>query len=125
MVVLDTNIVIDHLRTKNPQSRLEQFRANFPQDELAVSIVTIQELFEGESTRNEVEETFLLATLRGVRLVPYNIEVAQVAGKLARDLGRPIDFPDAAIAATAIANGARLATLNKKDFVGIKDLELL
>jgi len=41
MVVLDTNIVIDHLRTKNPQSRLEQFRANFPQDELAVSIVTI------------------------------------------------------------------------------------
>ncbi|OGG19644.1 hypothetical protein A2721_00825 [Candidatus Gottesmanbacteria bacterium RIFCSPHIGHO2_01_FULL_47_48] len=72
-----------------------------------------------------MEETFLLATLRGVRLVPYNIEVAQVAGKLARDLGRPIDFPDAAIAATAIANGARLATLNKKDFVGIKDLELL
>lgn len=35
-----------------------------------------------------------------------------------------IEFADAAIAATAIINGALLATLNKKHFQSIRDLEL-
>lgn len=34
-------------------------------------------------------------------------------------------FADAAIAATAIINKAKLATLNKKDFQRIKELELV
>lgn len=36
----------------------------------------------------------------------------------------PIDFADAAIAATAIHNHCELATLNPKDFTGIPNLSL-
>lgn len=42
-----------------------------------------------------------------------------------RDTKPGIQFADAAIAATAIINNARLATLDKKDFQGIKNLELV
>ena len=41
-----------------------------------------------------------------------------------RDISTPLEFMDAAIAATAILHGAQLFTLNKKDFERIGDLEL-
>ncbi len=41
-----------------------------------------------------------------------------------RDSKTPIQFADAAIAATAIINGAELYTLNKKDFEKIPGLLL-
>jgi len=52
-------------------------------------------------------------------------KVAQLAGQIARDLGRSIELADAAIASTAIINDFELATLNKKHFLGIKDLRFL
>ena len=53
------------------------------------------------------------------------MDVAKSAGSIARDLDKPLDLADAAIAATAILNGAKLSTFNKKDFQGIKDLEFI
>ncbi len=44
-------------------------------------------------------------------------------GQIARDFDKAIDFADAAIASTAIVNGCELATLNIKDFKGIKNLQ--
>lgn len=55
--------------------------------------------------------------------MPYTYEVAQLAGAIARDLKQSLEFADAAIAATAIVNGAVLATFNKRHFAGIEDLE--
>ena len=60
-----------------------------------------------------------------MNILPYSYEVAQMAGRIARDHKQPIEFPDAAIAATAIVNNASLFTLNQKDFKGIKELELM
>ena len=87
--------------------------------------MTIQELYEGRSTRDSQKEDYLLATITPLRILPYTFEVAQLAGQLARDLPRPIELADAAIAATAIVNGAELGTLNPKDFSGIPQLELM
>ena len=126
MVVLDTNIIIDHLRQpKTKNSRLIKIAKQRPKETLAISMISIQELYEGRSTRNEEKEQFLLAIIAPLKILPYDYEAAKLAGQIARDLGRPIELADAAIAASTMLNGAQLVTLNKKDFQGIKELELV
>ena len=126
MVIVDTNVIIDHLRLQgSAKSRLRQLEDKFTKDLLAISIVTIQELYSGQSTTNSKNEDYLLETITPLQILPYTYEVSQLAGEIVRDSTVPIDFADAAIAATTIVNGAQLATLNHKHFQGIPNLELL
>lgn len=126
MIVLDTNIIIDHLRQHHAKgdSRLMQAARHHPKETLALSMVSLQELYEGRSTRDSHKEQYLLATISPLKLLPYNYEVAKLAGEIARDLSRPIELADAAIAATTILHGASLLTLNVKGFQGIETLTL-
>jgi predicted nucleic acid-binding protein len=96
-----------------------------PKEVLAISLVTVQELYEGLSTKNSQKEQYLLSIISPLKILPYKYETAELAGKIARDLKRPIQLADAAIAATAIENGAQLLTLNKKDFNNIQNLTLI
>lgn len=124
MVILDTNIIIDHLRTgSSKKSLLVKLVETYPTSLLGICVLTIQELYEGKSTRFETKEKELLSTISPLKILPYTYEVAQYAGIIARDLKRPIELADAAIAATVVINNAELYTLNHKDFQGIKDLE--
>lgn len=126
MVILDTNIIIDHLRQpKKKQSYLAKIAQQQPKQTLAMSMMSIQELYEGKSTKNKRKEEYLLATISPLKILPYTYETAQLAGKIARDLKRSIEMADAAIAATAILHGAQLFTLNKTDFQGIGELEII
>lgn len=126
MVVLDTSVIIDHLRRpKKTESPLIKIARKKPKESLAISIVSIQELYEGKTTRNSEKEKTLLAVIAPLKVLPYTYEVAQLAGEIARDLDRPIELADVAIASTAILNGAQLFTLDKKDFLGIKGLEFI
>lgn len=126
MVILDTNIVIDHLRlAKTKESHLVKLIKEKSKEVLTISVISVQELYEGKSTRDEQKEKDLLSIISPLKILPYTYEIAKLAGKIARDLDRSIELVDAAIAATAITNGAQLMTLNKKDFVGIKDLEVV
>lgn len=125
MVILDTNIIIDHLRqSPNKETLLKSIARKTRKEDLAISVITVQELYEGKSTLNEEKEAYLLATITPLRVLPYTYEIAQTAGKIARDLKQPVEFADAAIAATAITYGASLLTLNKQHFSGIPDLEI-
>ena len=124
MVVIDTNIIIDHLRQDSEQdSHFMRIVRRIPKEELLLSVITIQELFEGKSTKDPRKEEYLLMTITPLKIVPYTFEMAQRAGEIARDLRRPIELADAAIAATALITGASLFTLNKKDFQSIEELE--
>lgn len=124
MVILDTNIIIDHLRRSVARgSVLAKLAQDRPQEALAISVISIQELYEGQSTLEEKREKDLLSTVSPLRMLSYTFEVAKLAGEIARDHRTPIDLADAAIAATTILNNGELLTLNKKDFQGIKDLE--
>lgn len=123
-MILDTSAIIDHLRTGG-KGYLINLAKKLPKQNLAISTVTIQELYEGKSTKDGQKEKDMLSIISPLTILPYTFEVAQLAGEIARDLKRPIELADAAIAATAIQNGATLATLNKKDFVGIENLELI
>jgi predicted nucleic acid-binding protein len=126
MVVIDTNIIIEHLRSGGKQdSQLMKIAKEKPKEVLAISLLSVQELYEGRSTQDNQKEQYLLATISPLRILPYTYEVAQLAGEIARDLDRPIELADAAISATTILNGASLLTLNKKDFIDIQNLKLL
>ncbi|MEX1112324.1 MAG: type II toxin-antitoxin system VapC family toxin [Candidatus Andersenbacteria bacterium] len=125
MVVLDTSIIIDHLRQKpGHPTRLLKVLSKVGKQNLAISPITIQELYRGESTRDEAKEELLLATIAPLRLLPYTYEVAQLAGEIGRDSQRSIELGDAVIAATAITHGAQLLTLNQKDFSHIPEIDL-
>ena len=124
MVILDTSVIIDHLRQDPSSSSLLAFSKKSPREEIGISIISLQELYQGESTRQTQKENHLLATVSGLQVLPYTYEVAELAGKISRDSEYDLEFVDAAIAATTIHNGAKLFTLNKKHFVNIPDLEL-
>lgn len=125
MVILDSNIIIDHLRTQGTKnSLLEKVAQQISKENLALSVISIQELFAGISTRNAEKEKIIWATLAPLKIIAYSTEVAELAGKLERDMVQPLDFVDAAIAATAILNAAELFTLNEKHFQKIPGLQL-
>ena len=124
MVILDTNVLIDHLRQQGEQlSVLTNLIQENPKETVAISMISVQELYEGKSTKLEEKEKDMLAILAPLRILPYSFEVAQLAGQIARDLPHPIELADAAIAATTIVNGGKLLTLNKKHFTSIHDLD--
>lgn len=126
MIVIDTSILIDYLRTKrDEQSPFEAIVAREKRTNLGISILTVQELYEGKSIADPENEKVLLSVISSFKILPYTYEVAKRAGEIGRNLDRLIGFADAAIAATAIINGASLATLNKRDFAGIAGLELI
>lgn len=125
MVVLDTNVIIDHLRLpKGSETILIKIIRLNPRDIIAISIISVQELYQGRSSRDPMKENDIRMILDNVKILPYGVKVAKLAGEIIRDLSRPIGFSDAAIAATAIVNGFYLFTLNKKDFADIKNLQL-
>lgn len=126
MVVLDTNIIIDHLRqSPKKQTHLKKMVKKYKEYNLAISVITIQEIYEGKSTKEIEKEEKFLSTISHLKILPYTFEVAQLAGEIARDLDKTIDLADAAIAATVIINGYSLFTNNKKDFADIKNLQLI
>ncbi|HBH46932.1 MAG: hypothetical protein A2445_05505 [Candidatus Jacksonbacteria bacterium RIFOXYC2_FULL_44_29] len=127
MVILDTNIIIDHLRASKSGSatllmRLSEIK---PKELLALSVISVQELYTGQSTLDVQREQLLLGSIAPLKILPYTYEVAHLAGMIARDLPRPIALADAAIAAATIINGGQLFTLNQKHFQGIENLEFM
>lgn len=126
MVIVDTSLIIDHLRQKTSETTyLMNLSAKQPPQKLAVSVISIQELYEGQSTKDEQKEQSLISILSILKILPYTFEIAKLAGEIARDLSNNIGLADAAIAATTIHYGYQLATLNNKDFAGIRGLELI
>lgn len=125
MVIIDTSVIIDHLRQSDTETEtfLQKLANKYPQSELGISVITIQELYESKSTLNKEKENFLFATISPLKVFAYNYSIAEKAGQIARDLTRNISFADVAIASTAINNAAKLATLNYKDFSDIEGLE--
>jgi len=125
MVIVDTNIIIDHLRRSNgAETLLSKLSRKVPQEELAISMISIQELFAGQSTRNDTANAHLLATVGPLKTLPYSFDIARTAGSLMRDYTCGLTFSDSAIAATCLSYSAELFTLNTKDFKPIKNLRL-
>ena len=126
MVILDTNILIDHLRQQNIKLTLYQkLLKKYSRKSLGISTISLQELFIGQSTRSTKFKKEILLSVSGIKVFSHNKAIAQLAGEFMRDSENNLQLADAAIAATAVHYGASLATLNTKDFKGILSLKLL
>ena len=119
-VVVDTTVFVDFLRTKNLQSLFVRIKNTH---QIVVSLITIAELYSGKSVqRDGPEMAEMEKIIQGVEVVIPDINVAKEVGKLRAQYD--LSLADAFIAALAIESGLPLATLNKRDFAKVKELEL-
>ncbi|OGE64805.1 hypothetical protein A3I48_01590 [Candidatus Daviesbacteria bacterium RIFCSPLOWO2_02_FULL_36_7] len=124
-VVVDTSVIIDHLRQVKKSETLLRTTLEDKHTAFIISSDVIQELFAGQSSKAVEPKDEIRKILQSFHIIDVTSKIAELAGQIMRDTKPGVQFADAAIAATAILNQARLLTLNKKDFQGIKDLEFV
>lgn len=115
--LLDTGILIRHLRGQKPFVRL--LRGLGSKSRLAISAVTRTEIRAGLRQPEDRATRRLLARLETIVL---DRQIADRAGDLIRYVrgqGRMLHLADAIIAATAIQRGLALITLDQSDFEGL------
>lgn len=122
--MIDTSLLIDYFRkTDKSKSRLVRLSEQF--DQFVISAVTEFEIYSGAT---DAQLTFWMELLSEIRVLPFDSRVSQSAVAIQKDLKRlrkTIDKADLFIAATAVANGFTLDTLNRKHFDKIQQLTLL
>jgi predicted nucleic acid-binding protein len=108
-VLVDTDVLIDHLRARRPLPIVGRF---------AYSVVSRFELFAGRAT----DEDVVRELLRPHREIAVDRAVSEYAGRLRRDAH--LEISDALIAATALVHGLDVATRNRRDFERVSGLRL-
>lgn len=120
-IVLDSDIIIDHLRDYGDTLEILLASASQKIFQLYIPSIVVTELFSGKETKKQERLFNLKKLLERFELVSGDREISELAGFLMRDYS-PIKLADAIVAATAISLNAKLATRNKKDFEDIKGL---
>ena len=124
-VVVDTNVV-SYLLKGDSRGRL--YREHLAGKTLAVSFMTVAELYEWGYRRSWGEQRFreLEDDLGNYILIPHSEEVCRCWGRIrAARRHRPISVGDAWIAATAVTHGCPLVTHNPVDFKGVPGLSVM
>ena len=125
--LIDTDWAIDYMHSREPVvSRLVEL---FPYG-LAISIVSIAELYEGEinSTNPEREARMLQEFLADVAIIPLDNAICRVFAherSLLRASGNLIGDLDILIGSTALRQGLTLLTNNHRHFERLQDLSII
>lgn len=121
MILCDTNILIEFYKS-NP-AITEELRQIGPAN-LAVSVVTVAELYYG--ARNKAELQQIKKHLALLHQLPLTTTISHKFLELMESytLSHNLSLPDALIAATALSQDIELYTLNLKDFRYIPKLTL-
>ncbi|MES2277739.1 MAG: type II toxin-antitoxin system VapC family toxin [Bacteroidota bacterium] len=122
-MVIDTGIIIEHLRAKDKlNTTLYQLS---DQPDLYISAVSLYELYMGAITKEKERDIQLLTD--SLEILPFNDTVALKAAQLYHQLkakNQLIEFRDIFIAATCIVFELPIVTLNKKHFKRIDGLKI-
>lgn len=126
-VIVDTDVVSFLLKD---DTRAQIYRQHLQGKTLALSFMTVAELYQWAYSRNWGEHrlTWLEEKLRAFVIVPYDSELCRrwaMVGVERQRRGRPISVQDAWIAATALRHGCPLVTHNADDFADITGLEVV
>ena len=125
-VLLDTNIVSIAFK---PDSRFEGYAPHLRGRHLAVSFMTVAELYQWTAVRNWGRRriTQLERILQSYLFLPVNVELCRLWAQVRaarQSAGRPISPQDAWIAATALHDSIPLITDDYNDFEGIAELDV-
>jgi len=121
MIVLDTNVLIEVL--KDNQSTIEKIQSfNTP---LAISSITVMELFYGALNKAEVRKLEKFVNL--FEIIEINEAISRQSTTLIKTYAKShnLDIPDSLIASTVLVLDVPLFTYNIKDFRFIDGLELV
>jgi predicted nucleic acid-binding protein len=112
--LIDTDIIIDHLRgEEKARDFLRQTKSE--ETDILYSVITKAELYSGVRQKEEEKVSYLLRSMEEVRI---DGEIAIDAGRYRNKFyaSHGLLLPDALIAASAKKVGATLVTLNKKHY---------
>lgn len=135
MYVLDTNIVSEIRKSKTGRANpaVVDWSRRVPTGLTYISAITIQELEHGvllaerrDPKSGAVLRNWLDADVARAfeqRILPVDAAVARVAASL--HVPNPAPVAKALIAATALANGMTVVTLNTRDFERFDQLQVL
>lgn len=117
-LVLDADVVIDYLRRGNKSVYVNIFADLY---EAIVSMVTIAEIFSGQSAqKGQNQERKLMEILDGLEIKIPSLEIARFVGELRNEY--KLSLGDGFVAALALELNLPLLTLNVNDFKRIKGL---
>ena len=129
--ILDTNVVSDGIKPR-PHEALAQWIARRTDSELFLSVVSIGEIKRGilelsaGRKRQALEQWYAgpdgPRSMFGQRILPFDDRAAEAWADVMADgrrLGKPRNAIDMMIAATAIANGLTVVSMNQRDFEGV------
>lgn len=127
MVLLDTNIVSYLFKG---DTRADQYAPHLLNQELAISMMTVAELFQWAGMRNwgAIRIAQLEAVLNAYTMLPCDLETCRRWAGIRverHNLGHPISPQDAWIAATALRYSLSLVTHNPSDFQKITGLSVI
>ena|SRR3989344_4846212 len=120
-LVLDTDIVVDYLRTGSGVIVEAVELQNDDKAEIYVSTITILELVSGRTGDQDIEK--VKEFLRSFNIVVLHGELAEFVGRKRRELPKSLSLSDLIIGGTALWLGAKLVTRNKKHFEQIPGLK--
>jgi predicted nucleic acid-binding protein len=126
MILLDTNVISEAMKPAPEPSVMEWLNWQSPA-ELWTSTIVMAELYSGlelmPAGKRQLQlferAELMFDRFFGPRILPLDLSAAKAYGavlKARRAKGLPIDGMDALLAATALANGALLATRNASHF---------
>ncbi len=127
MILLDTNIVSYQFKR---DSRVALYEPHLLNQELAIAIMTVAELFQWAATRNwgQARVQQLEELLERYTILPVDLATCRVWAEVRaarRALGEPISPQDAWIAATALRYRLPLVTHNADDYQHLPNLTII
>ena len=121
-ILIDTSIIIDHLRKKNKTNTVF-FKLVSHNYNLYISSITLFELLSGAIDAQKVKD--IKTTLSFVKILDFDSSSAEKASAAYLHLKKRnslVDVRDLFIAASAITNNLPVSTLNHKHFQNIPEL---
>jgi predicted nucleic acid-binding protein len=118
-ILIDTDILIDFLRGNTKAVSYFKEKSKF----IFFSAITVAEVYTGVKGKKETSKVERLFSIFPV--VAVTSEIAREAGKIVNKFrsSHSVEIPDAIIAATCLAAGAELSTLNVKHYPMFKALK--
>lgn len=124
-LVLDTNIVSYLMRG---DTRARAYQRHIVNRTLAISFMTVGELYEGAYRKPWSEKRFdkLRDQIKSYLVLPFTSHICEIWGRIrAERKNRTISVNDGWIAATALAYGCPLVTHNSRHFTNIAGLPVI